>query len=53
MVIEVELYTLTVFESLPVYLFSGVMNTAPEMLSMLISQGDDRGGWMFCCTFIG
>lgn len=26
---------------------SGAMKTAPEMLSMLISQGDDRRGWMF------
>lgn len=33
---------------------SGAMKTAPEMLSMLISRGDDRRGWMFSsCTFIG
>lgn len=43
----------TVSQSFHGYLFSGVMNTPPEMLSMLISQGHDRRGWMFCCTFIG
>lgn len=47
MVDEVELYTLTVFQSFPAEMLSGVMSTAPEMLSMLISAEDDRGGWMF------
>ena len=51
---EVGLYTPTVFEFFPAALCFRSVKTAPEMLSMLLSQGDDRRGWMFSsCTFIG
>ena len=47
-------HTHRVFEFFPAALCFQSDEDAPEMLSMLISQGDDSRGWMFSsCTSIG